>query len=105
MLGRLEYEKGNYEAALHVLQGIDFTALKPRMVKSICANFSPTKVRSKGEKLKLPVNLMSVHSVSLLLEAILVKSKSLEGLGRFRGNYFFFFLSMVESLLWEHIYP
>jgi tetratricopeptide repeat protein 7 len=86
LLGRLEYEKGNYEAALHVLQGIDLTALKPRMVRSISASFSSSKVRSKGAKLKLPVNLMSVHSVTLLLEAILVKSKSLEGLGRIRGN-------------------
>ncbi|KAJ4767403.1 Tetratricopeptide repeat protein [Rhynchospora pubera] len=106
LLGRLEYEKGNYEAALHVLQGIDLSALKPKMVKSISANFTPTKGRSKGEKLKLPVNLMSVHSVTLLLEAILLKSKSLEGLGRFRdaalecNNL----IEIVESV-WPHGVP
>jgi len=30
---------------------------------------------------------MSMHSVSLLLEAILLKAKSLEGLGRVTGRY------------------
>ncbi|XP_020241346.1 protein NPGR1 isoform X1 [Asparagus officinalis] len=79
LLGRLEYQRGNFDAALQVFQGIDIRGLKPRMIKAISERSRPRKARSKGGKLL--VNVMSMHSVSLLLEAILLKSKSLEELG------------------------
>ncbi|PKU76605.1 protein NPGR1 [Dendrobium catenatum] len=80
LLGRLEYQRGNFDAALQVFQGIDVPALRPRMVMAIAERSKPRKLRSKVEI--LPVNLMSWHSVSLLLEALFLKSKSLEELGR-----------------------
>lgn len=35
MLGRLEYQRGNFDAALQVLQGIYIINLKPRMTSAI----------------------------------------------------------------------
>lgn len=84
MLGRLEYQKGNFDAALQVYKGIDIKILLPRMTKAIMERTQKQrKPRSKGENLMPAV--MSLHSVSLLLEAILLKTRSLEELGRFKG--------------------
>ncbi|KAK6938576.1 hypothetical protein RJ641_032084 [Dillenia turbinata] len=82
LLGRLEYQRGNYDAALQVFQGIDVKGLIPRMSKAIFERTRPRKTRSKGDHVQAGV--MSLHSVSLLLEAILLKAKSLEGLGRIK---------------------
>ncbi|XVF39803.1 hypothetical protein PTKIN_Ptkin01aG0061700 [Pterospermum kingtungense] len=82
LLGRLEYERRNFDAALQVFQGIDFKSLTPRMTMAIVDSTRPRKPRSKGD-IVLP-SVMSMHSVSLLLEAILLKAKSLEELGLFR---------------------
>lgn len=83
MLGRLEYQKGNFDAALQVFQGIDIRTLTPRMTKAIVERTRQRKGRSKSENLRAPA--MSMHSVSLLLEAILLKARSLEELGRIKG--------------------
>ncbi|GMH16461.1 hypothetical protein Nepgr_018302 [Nepenthes gracilis] len=80
LLGRIEYQKGNSSAALELFQGIEISKLTPRMVKTISERSRPRKPRSKRE---IPVaGLMSMPSVSLLLEAILLKAKTLEELGR-----------------------
>lgn len=89
MLGRLEYQRGNFDGALQVFQGIDTRGLRPRMVKAIAERTRPRKARVKGENMPVNVNVMSKHSVSLLLEAMLLKSKSLERLGRVEGISFF----------------
>ncbi|KAG4382458.1 hypothetical protein JHK82_039217 [Glycine max] len=81
LLGRLEYQRGNFDAALQVFEGIDIRALAPRMIRAIAERIKQRKPRSKVDN-GLP-NVMSMHSVSLLLEAILLKSKSLEELGRY----------------------
>ena len=88
LLGRLEYQRGNFDAALGVFQGIDIKALTPRMTRAIVERTRQRKPRSKGDII-LP-SVMSMHSVSLLLEAILLKAKSLEELGHFRGILVFF---------------
>uniref|UniRef100_A0A1D1Z2H3 Tetratricopeptide repeat protein 7A n=1 Tax=Anthurium amnicola TaxID=1678845 RepID=A0A1D1Z2H3_9ARAE len=80
LLGRLEYQRGNLDAAFQVFQGINVCSLKPRMTRAIVERSHLRKNRSKGGIMQ--VNVMSMHSVSLLLEAILLKSKSLEGLGQ-----------------------
>ncbi|XAR61967.1 hypothetical protein NMG60_11016530 [Bertholletia excelsa] len=80
LLGRLEYQRGNYDAALQVYQGIDIRTLSSRMTKAITERTRLRKARSKGENVL--IGTMSLHSVSLLLEAILLKAKSLEELGR-----------------------
>ncbi|KAK1269173.1 hypothetical protein QJS04_geneDACA006265 [Acorus gramineus] len=81
LLGRLEYQRGNFDAALRVFQGIDVAGLKPRMSRAIAERSRPKKSRNRCD---LPGNPMSLHSVSLLLEAFILKSKSLEGLGLFK---------------------
>ncbi|PKA49817.1 putative UDP-N-acetylglucosamine--peptide N-acetylglucosaminyltransferase SEC [Apostasia shenzhenica] len=81
LLGRLEYQRGNFNAALQVFQGIDIGTMRPKMVKAIAERTSLKRVRSKLDN--LPVYIMSLHSVSLLLEALLLKSMSLQELGHF----------------------
>ncbi|KAK9270659.1 hypothetical protein L1049_026241 [Liquidambar formosana] len=82
LLGRLEYQRGNFDAALQVFQGIDTRGVTPRMTKAMIERTRQRKSRSKGDN--VPAGVMSMHSVSLLLEAILLKAKSLEELGRIK---------------------
>ncbi|KAG8499268.1 hypothetical protein CXB51_005719 [Gossypium anomalum] len=82
LLGRLEYQRGNFDAVLQVFQGIDIKGLKPRMTRAIVERTRQRKLRSKCDI--IPPSVMSLHSVSLLLEAILLKAKSLAELGHFR---------------------
>lgn len=94
MLGRLEYQRGNFDAALQVFQGIDIKAISPRMTRAIAERTKQRKPRSKADNV-LP-NLMSMHSVSLLLEAIYLKAKSLEELGQYTGISTF--ISLLDVL-------
>ncbi|KAK1289695.1 hypothetical protein QJS10_CPB18g01946 [Acorus calamus] len=81
LLGRLEYQRGNVESALRVFSGIDIAAVAPKMKASIARRAEHRKFRSRSTAAAPP---MSMHAVSLLLEAIFLKSKSLQDLGRFR---------------------
>lgn len=83
LLGRLEYQKGNFDAALQVFYGIDIKNLSPRMIKAISDRTLQHTLKNKREN--NVVGLMSLHSVSLLLEAILLKAKSLQEMSRFKG--------------------
>lgn len=80
LLGRYEYQKGNLEAALHVFEGIDIAAAAPKMKIALARRGERRKRRSQSDA-SLP---MSIHAVSLLLEAIYLKAKSLQALGRFK---------------------
>lgn len=104
LLGRLEYQRGNFDAALQVFQGIDIRGLRVKMAKAIAERTRPRRARSKGQHLQ--TNLMSMHSVTLILEAMLLKSKSLEGLGRARDAAIECrnILDIVESA-WPHGLP
>uniref|UniRef100_A0A7N0UVW4 Uncharacterized protein n=1 Tax=Kalanchoe fedtschenkoi TaxID=63787 RepID=A0A7N0UVW4_KALFE len=82
LLGRLEFQRGNYDAALHVFQGIDIKGLAPKMTTAIFECLHQRKPRSKADN--LPTCVMSMHSVSLLLEAVLLKAKSLQELGKIK---------------------
>lgn len=86
LLGRLEYQRGNFDAAFQVFHGIDIRGLTPRMTRAIVERTWQRKPRTKGDIVS--TQEMSMHSVSLLLEAILLKAKSLDELGRTRGNSF-----------------
>lgn len=55
------------------------------MSKAILERTRQRKTRSKGDN--LPSSIMSMHSVSLLLEAIYLKAKSLEELGLAKGTF------------------
>ncbi|KAJ9186834.1 hypothetical protein P3X46_002363 [Hevea brasiliensis] len=99
LLGRLEYQRGNFDAALQVFQGIDIRSLAPKMIKAIAEKTRHRKPRAKGDI--VPPGVMSMHSVSLLLEAILLKSKSLKELGHCReaAKECRIILDIVESAL------
>lgn len=79
LLGRLEYQKGNMEAAFRVFEGIDIDAIKPNIKVSLARRCEPQGRQSQSD----PMSPMSMHAVSLLLEAIFLKAKSLQALGRF----------------------
>lgn len=79
LLGRLEFQKGNIEAALHVFEGIDVAAVTSRMKVSLSRRCDQNRRRSQSDA----APPMSMHAVSLLVEAIFLKTKSLQGLGRF----------------------
>lgn len=81
LLGRLEYQKGNVEAALHVFEGIDIVAVIPKIKNSLARRSELSRRHSQEDDASPP---MSVHAVSLLFEAVFLKSKSLQALGRFR---------------------
>ncbi|KAG8489678.1 hypothetical protein CXB51_017631 [Gossypium anomalum] len=80
LLGRIEYQKGNIEAALHVFGGIDIATITPKMKLALSRRVEQSKRRSHDDA---PPQ-MSIHTVSLLLEAIFLKAKSLQHLQRFR---------------------
>lgn len=107
MLGRLEYQRGNYDAALQVFQGIDIASLTARMTRAVAERTRPLrKHHSKGDKADSvpPPGLMSLHSVSLLLEAILLKAKSLEELGHCKGITFLSLHIMHRKLfIWSSV--
>ncbi|XP_057964695.1 protein NPGR2 isoform X2 [Malania oleifera] len=80
LLGRYEYQKGNIEAALHVFEGIDIAAVIPKMKFTLAKKGDRRKRRSQSDA----TPPMSIHAVSLLLEAIFLKAKSLQELGSFK---------------------
>ncbi|XP_024981738.1 protein NPGR2-like [Cynara cardunculus var. scolymus] len=80
LLGRYEYQKGNIEAALHVFEGIDIATVTPKIKNSLAKIGEPRKRRSHN----YAIPPLSAHALSLLLEAIYLKSKSLQVLGRYK---------------------
>lgn len=85
LLGRYEYQKGNLEAALHVFEGIDIATMTPKMKVTLARIGAPPKRRRRSQN--YAVQPMSINAVSLLLEAIFLKAKSLEALGRYKGSF------------------
>ncbi|GLU07779.1 hypothetical protein SLE2022_247260 [Rubroshorea leprosula] len=81
LLGRIEYQKGNLEAALHVFGGIDIAAIAPKMKLALSRS---VEHHHKRQSHNFDAPPMSIHAVSLLFEAIFLKAKSLQHLGRFK---------------------
>ncbi|KAL9684795.1 hypothetical protein QQ045_022236 [Rhodiola kirilowii] len=85
LLGRFEYQKGNVEAALHVFEGIDVTYVSSKMKLSLVERGEQVSRRkSRRHSKRYSGSPMSVHAVSLILEAIYLKAKSLQALGRIK---------------------
>ncbi|XP_071715798.1 protein NPGR2-like isoform X2 [Rutidosis leptorrhynchoides] len=80
LLGRYEYQKGNIEAALHVFEGIDIATITPKIKISLAKAGEPRNRRFQNYS----TSPLSAHALSLLLEAIYLKSKSLQVLGRYK---------------------
>lgn len=78
LLGRLEYQRGNIEAALQVFHGVDFQAAIERLQHSPAEKISSRRARSRGESLHM--NLQP--GANLVLEAIYLKAVSLQMIGK-----------------------
>ncbi|KAL5710772.1 Protein npg1 [Ranunculus cassubicifolius] len=78
LLGRLEYQRGNFESALRVFDGIDLQSAIQRLQPSIVEKRASRKGRASSES----VTTVSQHAASLVLEAIYLKAKSLQKLGK-----------------------
>ncbi|KAK7245341.1 hypothetical protein RIF29_40181 [Crotalaria pallida] len=103
MLGRDEYQKGNIEIALHVFEGIDIGDVTPKLKTSL----AKIKERRKRHSRNDDAPLMSIHAASLLLEAVFLKAKCLQVLGRFKeaAQACKVFLDIVEASLPEGRLP
>ena len=84
LLGRYEYQKGNTEAALHVFEGLDIGAVTAKMKVSLTKRGEHRRRSSRNYDAPPP---MSLPAVGLLLEAVLLKAKCLQALGRFKGTF------------------
>ena len=69
------------EAAFRVFEGIDIEAVTPNMKISLARRCEAERPQSQSDA----APPMSMHAVSLLFEAIFLKAKSLQALGRFEG--------------------
>ncbi|KAJ8560603.1 hypothetical protein K7X08_022463 [Anisodus acutangulus] len=79
LLGRLEYQRGNVEGALRVFDGIDLQAAIQRMQPSVTEKQPSKKDRTRSIE---SVPGISQHAAGLILEAVYLKAKSLQKLGR-----------------------
>ncbi|KAL3829881.1 hypothetical protein ACJIZ3_018683 [Penstemon smallii] len=78
LLGKLEYQRGNVEGALRVFDGIDLQAAIQRMQHSLGDKQTSKKGRARSES----THAVSQHATNLVLEAIYLKAKSLQKLGK-----------------------
>ncbi|CAN1292345.1 Protein NPGR2 [Linum perenne] len=95
LLGRIEYQKRNFEAALHVFEGIDVSAITPK-VKFSLARHGDQLRRKSHDYMKSP---LSIQAVSLLLEALFLKAKSLQHLESFRGIFRLLAIYLVATYI------
>ncbi|KAG5563678.1 hypothetical protein RHGRI_000020 [Rhododendron griersonianum] len=93
LLGRLEYQRGNLEGALRVFDGIDLQAAIQRL-QPIAEKLPSKKGRPRTESM----HTISQHAASLVLEAIYLKAKSLQKLGRCKSV-----LDAVEKIFYHGI--
>ncbi|XP_047339261.1 protein NPG1-like [Impatiens glandulifera] len=77
LLGRLEYQRGNVEAAIRIFDGIDLQTTIEKL-QPIVEKQAAKKGRSRTESM---VNIPH-HAASLVLEGVFLKAKSLQKLGK-----------------------
>jgi len=82
----LEYQRGNVEGALRVFDGIDLHAAIQRLQPSFSEKSPVKKGRTRIES----PSSVSQHAATLVLEAIYLKAKSQQKLGKFAGIDFIF---------------
>ncbi|KAK3118777.1 hypothetical protein QOZ80_9BG0707350 [Eleusine coracana subsp. coracana] len=83
LLGRLEFQKGNVEAALRVFDGIDLQAAIQQFQPSL-SDKTPSDTKKGRTKSELPSSVPQnpQNPACLVLEAIYLKSLSLQKLGK-----------------------
>ncbi|KAF3673999.1 putative tetratricopeptide repeat protein 7A-like isoform X2 [Capsicum annuum] len=83
LLGRYEYQKGNLEAALLVFEGIDIALVTPNLKLALAERVKTQKRRSQS----FSKPTLSIHAVSVLLEAVFLKAKFLQALQRYKVKF------------------
>ncbi|XP_040939953.1 LOW QUALITY PROTEIN: protein NPG1-like [Gossypium hirsutum] len=89
LLGRLEYQRGNVEAALRVLDGIDLQAAIQKLQPSVehlnpnSSSVSSSNYSSSHENSCANLDSQSQQAARLVLEGVYLKVKSLQKLGKF----------------------
>ncbi|XP_078445172.1 tetratricopeptide repeat (TPR)-containing protein [Wolffia australiana] len=78
LLGRLEYQRGNVEAALRVFDGIDLQDAVLRLQSAISEKQQSRRSRAQRDS----QHLVSSNAASLVIEAIYLKSLCLQRLGK-----------------------
>jgi hypothetical protein len=78
----LEFQKGNVEVALRVFDGIDLQAA----IQQFQPSLSKTPSKKGRTKSELPSSVSQNNPASLVLEAIYLKSLSLQKLGKSTGT-------------------
>ncbi|XP_008777058.1 protein NPG1-like [Phoenix dactylifera] len=78
LLGRLEYQRGDVESAFRVFDGIDLQAAIQRLQPT----FSEKPASRRNRPRTRSIHQVSQHAASLVLEAIYLKSMSLQRLGK-----------------------
>ncbi|KAI7993344.1 Protein NPG1 [Camellia lanceoleosa] len=98
--GRLEYEKGNVEGALSAFDGIDLHAAIQELQP-----FAEKQPSKKGRPSNESVHSSSQQAASLVLEALYLKAKSLQKLGRVTeaANEYKSVLDAVEKIFYHGI--
>ncbi|XP_004512392.1 protein NPG1-like [Cicer arietinum] len=101
LLGKLEYQRGNVEGALRVFDGIDLHAAIQRLQPSFSEKPPVKKSRPRTES----PSSVSQHAASLVLEAIYLKAKSQQKLGKFAeaANDCKRILDAVEKIFYQGI--
>ena len=99
-MGRLEYQRGNVEGALRVFEGIDLQAAIQRFQPSVGDKTSKKGGRPQSQSM----HDVPQHAAGLVLEAIYLKAKSLQKLGRLTGMEHFLqdfcvYLCYLDSVL------
>ncbi|KAL1548997.1 Protein npg1 [Salvia divinorum] len=78
LLGKFEYQRGIVEGALRVFDGIDLQATIQRMQQSLGDKPTTKKGRTRSDL----ASVVSQNATNLVLEAIYLKAKSLQKLGK-----------------------
>ncbi|RID50763.1 hypothetical protein BRARA_H01470 [Brassica rapa] len=104
-LGRIEYQKGNVEAALRVFERIDINGITIKMKTALTVRQEPKHRRRSKTSFAPPPPPMSKHTVYLLFDAIFLKAKSLQRLARFQeaAQSCKVILDIVEASLLENV--
>lgn len=90
----MEYQRGNVEGALRVFDGIDLQAAIQRMQQSLGDKPTTKKGRTRSDL----ASVVSQNATNLVLEAIYLKAKSLQKLGKLSGNILFKLFQKVLRL-------
>ena len=85
LLGRIEYQKGNFQGALQLFDGIHLSGLAQSM-RFHAALKTSTRSQKKGKNQKPSTLSNFLHASSLLIEAMYLKAKSFLKLGALEGD-------------------